>query len=56
MIQPNRVRGALAGVTVPVVPDAHEAGITEPVAPFLGPMVVDIRPAETIWGAPGVAT
>ena len=30
---------------VPVHPDSHEAGITEPVAPFLLPMVVDIRPA-----------
>ena len=29
----------------PVHPDSHEAGITEPVAPFLRPMVVDIRPA-----------
>jgi sarcosine oxidase, subunit beta len=36
---------ALAGVEVPVQPDAHEAGITEPVAHFLRPMVVDIRPA-----------
>ncbi len=27
-----------------VKPDAHEAGITEPVAPFLAPLVVDIRP------------
>jgi sarcosine oxidase, subunit beta len=35
-----------AGLDVPVVPDSHEAGITEPVAPFLVPMVVDIRPAE----------
>lgn len=35
-----------AGLNVPVVPDSHEAGITEPVAPFLKPMVVDIRPAE----------
>ena len=34
-----------AGLEVPVVPDIHEAGITEPVAPFLKPMVVDIRPA-----------
>jgi sarcosine oxidase subunit beta len=34
-----------AGLDVPVVPDSHEAGITEPVAPFLTPMVVDIRPA-----------
>lgn len=38
--------GALAGVDVPVMPDCHEAGITEPVAHFLRPMVVDIRPGE----------
>jgi sarcosine oxidase subunit beta len=37
---------ALAGVDVPVTPDSHEAGITEPVAPFLKPMVVDLRPVE----------
>ena len=37
---------ALAGVEVPVQPDSHEAGITEPVAPFLRPMLVDIRPAQ----------
>jgi sarcosine oxidase subunit beta len=37
---------ALARVQVPVQPDSHEAGITEPVAPFLRPMLVDIRPAE----------
>ncbi|MDF2630368.1 MAG: putative oxidoreductase [Symbiobacteriaceae bacterium] len=36
---------ALAGVDVPVTPDLHEAAITEPVARFLEPMVVDIRPA-----------
>jgi sarcosine oxidase subunit beta len=35
----------LAGVDVPVQPESHEAGITEPAAPFLRPMVVDIRPA-----------
>ncbi len=35
----------MAGLDVPVVPDSHEAGITEPVARFLEPMVVDIRPA-----------
>jgi sarcosine oxidase subunit beta len=34
-----------AGLDVPVVPDSHEAGITEPVAAFMSPMVVDIRPA-----------
>jgi sarcosine oxidase subunit beta len=33
-----------AGVTVPVRPDSHEAAVTEPVARFLNPMVVDIRP------------
>jgi sarcosine oxidase subunit beta len=36
----------LAGVDVPVNPDSHEGGITEPVAPFLRPMVVDIRPTD----------
>lgn len=38
--------GALAGVEVPVMPDSHEAAITEPVARFLDPMIVDIRPSE----------
>lgn len=33
------------GLDAPVVPDCHEAGITEAVAPFLDPMIVDIRPA-----------
>jgi sarcosine oxidase subunit beta len=37
--------GALSGLSVPVEPDCHEAGITEPVARFIEPMVVDIRPA-----------
>lgn len=37
--------GALVGLDHPVNPDSHEAGITEPVAHFLDPMVVDIRPA-----------
>ncbi len=36
----------LAGVEVPVNPDSHEGGITEPVAAFLKPMVVDIRPTD----------
>jgi sarcosine oxidase, subunit beta len=36
--------GLLAGLDLPVNPDCHEAGITESVAQFLGPMVVDIRP------------
>ncbi|MFC2023635.1 NAD(P)/FAD-dependent oxidoreductase [Chloroflexota bacterium] len=34
----------MAGMDVPVDPDAHEAAITEAVARFLDPMVVDIRP------------
>ncbi len=37
--------GRLVGLDHPVRPDSHEGGITEPVARFLGPMVVDIRPA-----------
>ncbi len=37
--------GKLVGLAHPVNPDSHEAGITEPVARFLGPMVVDIQPA-----------
>ncbi|MFN3308407.1 MAG: NAD(P)/FAD-dependent oxidoreductase [Anaerolineales bacterium] len=37
---------AMVGIDVPVQPDSHEGGITEPVAPFLRPMVVDIRPVE----------
>ncbi|PWH15133.1 MAG: sulfurtransferase [Anaerolineae bacterium] len=37
---------AMVGVDVPVQPDSHEGGITEPVAPFLRPMVVDIRPLD----------
>jgi len=34
----------MVGLTVPVKPDSHEAAITEPVARFLHPMIVDIRP------------
>lgn len=37
--------GKLTGLNLPVRPDSHEAAITEPVARFLGPMIVDIRPA-----------
>lgn len=33
-----------AGLETPVVPDSHEAGITEPVARFFEPMLVDLRP------------
>ncbi len=37
---------ALLSIEIPVKPDNHEAGITEPVKRFFGPMVVDIRPAK----------
>jgi len=36
--------GALVGLDVPVTPDSHEAGVTEPVKRFFEPMIVDIRP------------
>jgi len=32
------------GTEIPVTPDAHEAGISAPVEPFLEPLVVDLRP------------
>ncbi len=35
--------GALLGLDLPVFPDNHEAGITEPVKRFFEPMVVDMR-------------
>jgi len=35
---------SLAGLDIPVHPDCHEAGVTEPVQRFMLPMVVDIRP------------
>jgi sarcosine oxidase subunit beta len=41
-----RAVAQMSGLDVPVAPDSHEAGITEPVARFVEPMVVDIRPAE----------
>jgi len=37
--------GNMAGMDLPVYPDNHEAGITEPVARFFQPMVVDMRKA-----------
>ncbi|MCC7536809.1 MAG: FAD-binding oxidoreductase [Deltaproteobacteria bacterium] len=39
-----RELAATWGQDLRVRPDAHEAGITEPVAPFLAPLVVDLRP------------
>ncbi|MCK5132800.1 MAG: FAD-binding oxidoreductase [Candidatus Sabulitectum sp.] len=38
----GREVGAMVGVDLPVYPDMHEAGITEPVERFFNPMVVDI--------------
>jgi len=38
--------GRMVGLEHPVIPDSHEGGITEPVGPFLKPMVVDIRPTD----------
>jgi sarcosine oxidase subunit beta len=35
--------GRLMGFDLPVLPDSHEAGVTEPVRPFFDPLVVDIR-------------
>ena len=34
------------GFEIPVVPESHEAGITEPVQPFCPTMVVDLRPGR----------
>lgn len=36
----------MVGCFVPVTPDSHEAGITEPVKRFFSPMIVDIRPSK----------
>lgn len=36
--------GKLIGLELPVFPESHEAGITEPVQRFFDPMIVDIRP------------
>lgn len=35
--------GAMTDLDIPVNPDCHEAGITEPVKRFFEPMVVDVR-------------
>jgi sarcosine oxidase subunit beta len=37
--------GRMVGLHHPIVCEAHEAGVTEPVAHFLDPLLVDIRPA-----------
>jgi len=38
--------GEMVGLHHPVRPESHEAGITEPVAPFLQPMIVDIASSD----------
>ena len=43
--------GKTIGLNIPVIPDSHEAGITEPVKTFFKPMIVDIRPVIDLnWG------
>ena len=37
--------GKMMGVELPIFPDSHEAGVTEPVNPFFKPLVVDTREA-----------
>lgn len=38
--------GGLADLDLPVHPDCHEGGVTEPTARFMEPMLVDIRPDD----------
>ncbi len=43
--------GNMINLDIPVVPESHEAGITEPVKKFFSTMVVDINPAiDTKFG------
>lgn len=35
--------GKMLGLEIPVVPDSHEGGITEPVKRFFDPLIVDMR-------------
>ena len=35
--------GRMMGVELPIFPDSHEAGVTEPIKPFFKPLVVDTR-------------
>ena len=39
--------GEMTGQDLPVYPDSHEAGITQPVQHLFDPMIVDMRPADT---------
>ncbi len=38
--------GEMVGINLPIFPDSHESGITEPVQKFIDPLVVDLRPGE----------
>ena len=38
--------GEMVGLNLPVFPDSHESGISEPVQKFIDPLVVDLRPGE----------
>ncbi len=38
--------GAMVGIDLPVTPDSHESGISEPVKKFIEPLVVDLRPGR----------
>ena len=40
----SREIGHYLSLDIPVFPDSHEAGISEPVERFLNPMIVDLRP------------
>ncbi|MFX0019395.1 MAG: NAD(P)/FAD-dependent oxidoreductase [Promethearchaeota archaeon] len=43
--------GQMIGTDLPVTPESHEAGITEPVQNFFSTMVVDIQPAvDSLFG------
>jgi len=43
--------GNMVSIDIPVEPESHEAGITEPVRNFFTPMIVDIRPcSDSICG------
>ncbi|HHT43103.1 MAG TPA: FAD-binding oxidoreductase [Firmicutes bacterium] len=40
----GREIGLMVGADLPVYPDSHEAGVTEPIQPLFNPMLVDIAP------------
>lgn len=42
----GREIGQLIGADLPVHPDSHEAGVTEPIQPLFNPMLVDIAPDD----------